>query len=153
MIDNQFYVLCQYSRNHNPQLKNRKCFWLHHSKPFLKLGPFKLELLHWNFEIGVLHDFIEENEAKELKTHVRGRMQTTPYYVNSKGESSTSKVKSVTGQRVIIFMGFHGRVESGQKLSKSPRVTGSTGNLVYLVRGGSRVGLHGSGNLQKNKNS
>ena len=55
-------------------------------------------MLHWNFEIGVLHDFIEENEAKELKTHVRGRMQTTPYYVNSKGESSTSKVCIIRGQ-------------------------------------------------------
>ena len=62
--------------------------------------------------------------------------------------SSGSRLKIVTGQRVMIFMGFHGsgRVGSGQKLSKYPRVTGNTGNLVYLVRVGSRVGSHGSGN-------
>ena len=57
--------------------------------------------------------------------------------------SSGSRLKIVTGQRVMIFMGFHG---SGQKLSKYPRVTGNTGNWVYLVRVGSRVGSHGSGN-------
>ena len=39
-----------------------------------------------------------------------------------------------------------GQVGSGQKLSKYLRVTGNTGNKVYLVQVGSRVGSHGSGN-------
>ena len=35
---------------------------------------------------------------------------------------------------------------SGNNFSKYPRVTGNTGNWPYLVRVGSRVGSHGSGN-------
>ena len=54
--------------------------------------------------------------------------------------SGNSKYPRVTGH-------------TGQHLQKYPRVTGNTGNCPYLVRAGSRVGSHGSGNLQKNKNS
>ena len=51
--------------------------------------------------------------------------------------SGNSKYPRVTGH-------------TGRHLQKYPRVTGNTGNCPYLVRAGSRVGSHGSGNLHKN---
>ena len=77
-----------------------------------------------------------ENIAKKLITGNAG--QRNFFFT---GQAGLGKI--FTGRRVIASTG---RVGSGQKLFNYPRVTGNTGNLVYLVRVGSRVGSHGSGN-------
>ena len=50
-----------------------------HQNPFLKIGPFKLELIHDDFEIGLLHDFISEQEALNIQIMSRGRTKSTPF--------------------------------------------------------------------------
>ena len=76
-----------------PELdKNLKCSWLDHENPFLKFGPFKFELLHENFEIGLLHDLITKEESINIQKLAKGKMKTTPYQTSRGGESVTSKV-------------------------------------------------------------
>ena len=49
-----------------------KCLWLHQGHPFLKLGPFKLELLHAKPQIGVIHDFASEKETSQIIAKAKG---------------------------------------------------------------------------------
>ena len=75
---------------------NTKCQYLHHNNPYMKLGPFKYELLHPGPEIGYLHDFVSSSETEAIKTHASGKMKSTPYKSDSKYTSysryRTSKV-------------------------------------------------------------
>ena len=43
--------------------------------PYLKLGPFKLELMHTNPEIAVIHNFATPNELQKIKDGARGHMK------------------------------------------------------------------------------
>ena len=71
---------------------NVKCLWLDHKNPFLKIGPFKFERLHENFEIGLLHDLITKEESVNIQKLAKGKMKTTPYQTSKGGESVSSKV-------------------------------------------------------------
>ena len=44
------------------------CFWLHHENPFLKLGPFKLELKNKRPEVSYVHDMVSQKEMDRIKT-------------------------------------------------------------------------------------
>ena len=44
------------------------CFWLHHTNPYLRLGPFKLELKNKQPEIAYVHDMVSETEMERIKT-------------------------------------------------------------------------------------
>ena len=61
--------------------KDTKCILLNHDKPYLKLGPFKFEMKNQNPEIGLIHDFVSENEITQIKERARGKMKSTPYTV------------------------------------------------------------------------
>ena len=69
--------------------KHLKCLFLHHDNPYLKIGPFKLELKFQDPEIGLLHDFISLNECACIQKLARGRMMSSPY--NYKGDVEFSK--------------------------------------------------------------
>ena len=46
-LEDNFHLLCKngYDRRRTPSIdSNRKCYFLHHSDLYLKLGPFKVEL-------------------------------------------------------------------------------------------------------------
>ena len=44
------------------------CFWLHHENPYLKLGPFKLELKNKRPEVSYVHDMVSQKEMDRIKT-------------------------------------------------------------------------------------
>ena len=48
--------------------KDLKCFMVDHNDPYLKVGPFKYELLHRAPEIGSLHDFAAPKEMEAIKS-------------------------------------------------------------------------------------
>ena len=59
--------------------KNLKCVFLHHEKPFLKIGPFKYEFLNKEPSVGFVHDLISKRRVENLKDYARPTMKTTPY--------------------------------------------------------------------------
>ena len=58
----------------------------------MKIGPFKHEFIHQDFEIGLFHDLISEKEALNIQNLSKGRTKSTPYITPKKGESLFSKV-------------------------------------------------------------
>ena len=86
--------LCNNEIVRPPKLnKDVKCLWLDHKNPFLKIGPFKFELLHENFEIGLVHDLITKEESINIQKLAKSKMKTTPYQTKG-GESVLSKVRT-----------------------------------------------------------
>ena len=77
--------------------KNLKCLFAHHENPFLKLGPFKYELLNKEPSVGFVHDLISDKQAEKLKDDARPTMKTTPYSTveafSSYSRWRTSKVR------------------------------------------------------------
>ena len=76
--------------------KNLKCLWVHHNDPYVRLGPFKYEILHENPEITYIHDLISLNESLNVREGAMGKMKTTPYtvgeYESGFSKGRTSKV-------------------------------------------------------------
>ena len=71
-------------------MKDLRCIWAHHGNPYVRLGPFKYEILHQNPEIAYIHDLISLNESLKVQEGAIGKMKTTPYSVGDK-ETSFSK--------------------------------------------------------------
>ena len=71
-----------------------KCSWLDHRISFLKIGPFKYERLHENFEIGIIHELITVDESVTIRNLSKGKMKSTPYIKTSNKETLYSKVNS-----------------------------------------------------------
>ena len=54
-----------------------KCHFVHHFDPYLKLGPFHLDVKHyWSFRT-IIHDFFTENEMDWMMAYSRPRLSTT----------------------------------------------------------------------------
>ena len=79
-----------------------------HNNPYLKLGPFKLELRHKNPEIAEVHDFASPTEVKRIRDDARGNMRATPFVTgtteNSYSKLRTSKVMYMNELLVPIAM-------------------------------------------------
>ena len=52
-------------------MKHLKCQLLDHKNPYLRLGPFKFEILHEDPEISVLHDLVSLNETSEIRNEAQ----------------------------------------------------------------------------------
>ena len=78
-------------------VKKLRCCLLHHDDPFLRFGPFKVEFHHHSPEIAQIHDFVSQREVSTIKNLVKGKMQSTPYFVKGSNErfskARTSKIK------------------------------------------------------------
>ena len=72
--------------------KDLKCTWLDHNNPYLRMGPFKYELLHEDPQIASIHDMVSKNESFRMREIARGRMKSTPYAQGHK-ESTYSKLR------------------------------------------------------------
>ena len=72
------------------------CMWLHHNDYFLKLGPFKSEIILNKPEIMVLHEFAFSKELSEIISAAKGKLAVTPIFSNSKPESSTARTSKMT---------------------------------------------------------
>lgn len=73
--------------------------YVHHNNSYLRLGPFKLEHLHHEPQIGIIRQFAEKSEIEPLKHLTKGQMVSTPLQMGSNYETytnaRTSKVKYV----------------------------------------------------------
>ena len=101
-------LLCQ-GRSMAPHLH---CLTLHHMDPYLRLGPFKLEIALREPFIGVLRDvysssqMVDVREVKVICPNVfeiyekgaRGRMKATPLTVKGKEEAYTATRSSKVGK-------------------------------------------------------
>ena len=74
--------------------KDLKCIFVHHNNPFMRLGPYKYELLLRNPEIGLFHDFVAPDEMSALKSLARGHMKSTPYVVSNKDEEAYTRFRT-----------------------------------------------------------
>ena len=55
------------------------CILLHHSNPFLRMGPFKFECLNMQPELGFVHDIISVNQTSKMKDEAKRNMRSTPF--------------------------------------------------------------------------
>ena len=73
-----------------------RCLNLHYNNPFLRLGPFSLEILNLQPFIGTFHGMFSETETDLIIERSKGRLKPTPYYVDgellSYSARRTSKV-------------------------------------------------------------
>ena len=110
----------QFKRNSNIQ-SGLICILLHHNDPYLRLGPFKLEALHQNPEIAIIHDFASSQDVEKIKDHARGKMKCTPYsiegteYESSKGR--TSKIMYMNEYVVPEAMALSRKIERVTKFN------------------------------------
>ena len=79
---------------------------LHHNDPYLRLGPFKLEALHQNPEIAIIHEFASFQEVKKFKDLARGRMKCTPYSIEGRDESGQFFTHPVGFRVFFILLGL-----------------------------------------------
>ena len=98
-----------------------KCIWLHHKNPYLKLGPFKLDIKHQEPEIALIHDFVSHDETKTIINLSRGKMKSTPY--NQFGmrkqfsKDRTSKMMYMNESLIPEAMIVSKRIELAMKLN------------------------------------
>ena len=97
------------------------CTWLHQNHPYLRLGPFKHEILHQNPEIAIIHGLASSKEVQNIQNFSRGKMKSTPYTSNgsydnfSKGR--TSKVKYANERLVPEAMVLSKKIELATKFN------------------------------------
>lgn len=72
------------------------CEYLHYFNPYMKLGPFKYEVVNWEPFIGVLRDMHTKEEVRDIKEGAKGRMKATPLTV---GNDKEKKVLAYTRRR------------------------------------------------------
>ena len=57
-----------------------RCTYLHHSNPYLKLGPFKIEMFMSSPLRLIFHDILSEREIDFLIEYSTPRLSNTRYY-------------------------------------------------------------------------
>ncbi len=67
------------------QEKFTKCSYLHHNDPFLRLGPFKMELLLYEPFRMIYHDIFSEEEMRWMKEY------STPKLSQARGKSEVNE--------------------------------------------------------------
>ena len=108
-MEEKRHLLCQGRSGMAPDLH---CLMLHHMDPYLRLGPFKLEIASVEPFIGVLRAVYSSSqtvEVREVKIEfpnlvsiyekgARGRMKATPLTVKGKEEAYTGTRSSKVGK-------------------------------------------------------
>ena len=111
----------QFHRNPYYIQKGLKCVFLHHNHPYLRLGPFKFEMLHQNPEIAILHQFASSVEVEKIKNLARGRMKSTPFVsqdaVHKSSKKRTSKVMYMNEKLVPAAMVISKKIERATKFT------------------------------------
>ena len=73
-------LLCQNKYTRPSRLdKNCTCQYLHHRNPYLKLGPFKYEMLNEVPEIGYFHDILSDLECDSITGEALPTLEATSY--------------------------------------------------------------------------
>ncbi len=79
------------------QFREQKCQFLHHGDPYLKLGPFKMEILLADPFRMIFHDILNEEEMKFMIDHAGPRLSTK----RAKSEGSEEYKKNRSTHRII----------------------------------------------------
>ena len=74
--------------------RHHKCVALHHRDPYLRLGPFKLDVQHINPFIGVFRDMLAEAEMEHYKEFARDRLHRST--VDSKKKTVVTRTSKQT---------------------------------------------------------
>ena len=80
----QFYqfdkiqTLCKDPNHTSPPKPDHVCLYIHYKDPYLKLGPFQLELLHSEPVIQVVHNFVYKKEKDLFSNEFEEKMTATP---------------------------------------------------------------------------
>ena len=56
-----------------------KCSLIHYHNPYIKLGPFKYELLSHDPHVGMFRDFFSHQECDEVVRRSRDKIKSSPY--------------------------------------------------------------------------
>jgi len=105
----QFGQLCRGETLRSPGMdKNLQCHYLHHHDPYLRLGPFKVEVMNRKPFVAVLHDILYE---KEMEAFIE---EATPKLVKS-----TTMDKGDSGKRISqqVWLEEFGKEKVGTKVS------------------------------------
>ena len=96
VIWDQFNRLCRGENLRSPsELKDLNCDNLHYGDPFLRLGPFKSEVMSKIPFILVFHDFFAESEMSHYKEFARSRLFRSSYGQSaSKGGQGTGNKRT-----------------------------------------------------------
>ena len=74
-------------------IKHLKCWLIDHDNRFLKMGPFKFEILHTDPEVGYIHDLVSAKQADKVIKLAKGKTKSTPYNARRK-QKSFSKLRT-----------------------------------------------------------
>ena len=109
----------QFEREPN-LVRNLKCISSHQEDPFLRLCPFRIEFLHKNPEIAIIHEFVSHKETDDMIAIAKGKTRSTPYIENGvdKGFSKkrTSKVMYMNELLIPEAQKISHKIESITKL-------------------------------------
>ena len=59
-----------------------QCIKLYYNDPYLRLGPFNLEILNTEPFIGAFHSILSEKETDSIIEKSKGRLKPTPYHID-----------------------------------------------------------------------
>ena len=57
-----------------PEINNHRCVLGHHKNPFTKLGPFKIEYVHYNPFFLIIHELLTEEDMDYIKVWATPRL-------------------------------------------------------------------------------
>ena len=80
-----------------------RCVNLHYNNPFLKLGPFSLEILNLQPFSGTFHRMFTEKETDLIIEKSKGRLKPTPYYVDGELLSYSARRTSKVSLKKLAF--------------------------------------------------
>ena len=126
--------LCNGKQVRPPHLDAKvQCHFVHHDNPFLKLGPFKIEIMHHQPQVVIIHDFISLEECEWIKEGARGRMSSTPFTIVNKGNAKTDAYSKGRTSKVMYMS--ESKTEHRDVITKiSDRISQATRFDVYKQR-------------------
>ena len=78
-----------------PEGNIHKCVMVHHKNPFTKLGPFKIEYVHYNPFFLIIHDLLTEEDMDYLKDWATPRLSRKRQIYEGVSEDQETKGKWV----------------------------------------------------------
>lgn len=96
--DAHFRRVCNGQMSQRNPLEPQKCHFLHHHNPYLRLGPFKIEVASKAPLIMVFHDFLTKSELEFLIEYSRPRLSRGRFYnpYNQALDAGLNEGKKVT---------------------------------------------------------
>ena len=137
-----FEAACRGEKLRNPEVdKDMKCMHLHYQNPYLKLGPFKMEVMSQDPHpfVGVFHDFFSDKEIDSYLNLAKGK---TFRSMHSKkaiggGEEEGAKSLSRTSHNQWIYdLNHDGQLFTPDAIKVTYRIRNATLMNPFATAGG-----------------